>query len=423
MLASDVEDRCALQQLDRSALRQLQLKKLNALLHAVLPANRLYAEKLRDWVVPLDSLEQFEQFPWTTKSELMSGADSLAANRTWPIDRYTRFHRTSGTQGRPMVVLDTVEDWNWWLDTWQFVLDTAAVTPRDRVFMAFSFGPFIGFWSAHDAIARRQALLIPGGGMNTVGRLETLLEMQATIVCCTPTYALHMAEVAAQHDLPLQMSQVRAIIVAGEPGGSIPTVQQRIESAWNAEVIDHSGASEIGPWGFADRRRTGLHVIESEFIAEFIGIESEKPVAAGELSELVLTTLGRRGCPVIRYRTGDLVRPVWDRQDESSFVFLQGGLLGRVDDMLVIRGVNVFPSSLEHVIRQFPEIAEFRVTAFKAGQMDEILVEIEDPQQDAGRLAQALQQRLGLRVEVKCVQIGSLPRFEAKGRRFVDRRT
>jgi phenylacetate-CoA ligase len=422
MTQGDDQARRELQQLDRPMLRQLQLSKLNAMLDAILPENAFYANKLRDAPFPLTSLDQLGSLPFTHKHELLSGSDPWAANRTWPIDRYARYHCTSGTKGRPMVVLDTADDWNWWIETWQFVLDAANVTSDDRAFMAFSFGPFIGFWSANDALVRRGAMVVAGGGLSTVGRLETLLEMQATVVCCTPTYALHMAEVAAAHGMPLRQSQVRAIIVAGEPGGSIPTVRQRIETVWGAEVVDHAGATEIGPWGFADRLGTGLHVVESEFIAEFLRVDSGGPAQDGELSELLLTSLGRYGCPVIRYRTGDLVRPAWKRQTDSRFVWLEGGVLGRADDMLVIRGVNVFPTSVERIVRQFPEIAEFRVTAFKSGEMDDMRVEIEDAANNPRRVAKALQLRLGLRVEVKCVEAGSLPRFEAKGKRFVDRR-
>ena len=132
---------------------------------------------------------------------------------------------------------------------------------------------------------------------------------RATVLFCTPSYALHLAEIAQQNQIDTTALQVRRIIVAGEPGGSLPAIRNRIEQAWNAKVTDHAGASEVGPWGYADRDGRGLYVNEAEFIAEFLSVETGKPAAEGELSELVLTTLGRTGCPVIRYRTGDLVRP------------------------------------------------------------------------------------------------------------------
>jgi phenylacetate-CoA ligase len=233
---------------------------------------------------------------------------------------------------------------------------------------------------------------------------------------------MHMADVATENQIDPTTMDVRRIVVAGEPGGSVPNTRRRIEDAWNAEVIDHSGASEVGAWGYADRERQGLHVNEAEFIAEFLSIETGKPAGEGEIAELVLTTLGRVGSPVIRYRTGDLVRPSWNHESQNRFVLLEGGVLGRADDMMIIRGVNVFPSSIEQILRGFPEIIEYRITVFRKGPMDQLSIEIEDRLNDPDRVAKEVQLKLGLRVDVATVEIGSLPRFEAKGKRFVDRR-
>jgi phenylacetate-CoA ligase len=210
--------------------------------------------------------------------------------------------------------------------------------------------------------------------------------------------------------------------LAGEPGGSVPAIRQQIESSWGARVLDHSGATEIGPWGYGNLDEPGLHVNEAEFIAEFISIESGGPAEEGELSELVLTTLGRAGCPLIRYRTGDRVRPIWDHDRAVRFVWLAGGVLGRADDMMIIRGINIFPSSVEQILRSFPDVVEYRMTASKDGAIDRLLVEVEDRLDDPRRIADELQLRLGLRVEVKSVPAETLPRFEAKGKRFIDNR-
>jgi phenylacetate-CoA ligase len=196
-----------------------------------------------------------------------------------------------------------------------------------------------------------------------------------------------------------------------------------LESTWQARVVDHAGATEIGPWGYSDPERRGLRVVESEFIAEFRSLETGLAAQDGELSELVLTTLGRAGSPVIRYRTGDLVRPRWLADESNQFVLLEGGVLGRTDDMLIIRGVNVFPAAIESILRGFAELVEFRLTATRLGQLDELLVEVEDRLQQPDRIANELRLQLGLRVEVRCVPIGSLPRFEGKGTRFIDLRS
>ena len=417
-------DRQSMQRLDRDSLEQHQLQRLNDLLGAVLPTNHFYAHKFSGVAPQLASLDQLGNLPYTSKTEIVGeDEDGWAANRTFERTRYTRFHQTSGTRGRPLIVLDTAEDWHWWIEGWQYVLDAAKITSGDVCMLAFSFGPFIGFWSAFDAVLQRGCLGISGGGLSTHARLERMETLEATCLFCTPSYALRMAEVASEVGIDLRQLSIRTIVVAGEPGGSIVSVRNQIETAWDARVLDHSGATEIGPWGYGTLEGGGLYVNEAEFLAEFINYETGVPAAEGELSELVLTTLGRAGNPVIRYRTGDLVRPRWSAQDGNiRFVFLEGGVLGRVDDMLIIRGVNILPSSVEQVIRSFPEVAEYRITAQREGALDRLKVEVEDHQQSPDRIAAELQLRLGLKIEVAAVPIGTLPRFEGKAERFFDRR-
>ena len=423
MIRTTFEQRRDLERLEPEALTQLQLDRLNNLLERILPTNRFYAEKLAETRWPLESLDQLGELPFTFKDELaLTTAGGFSPNLTYPIQEYTRFHRTSGTRGKPIVVLDTPDDWQWWIDLWQFVLDAAEVNSADRVLMAFSFGPFIGFWSASEAAIARGSLVIPGGGLSTLARLELIRTSQATVICCTPSYALHMAEVAEEHQIDTAALNVRRIVVAGEPGGSIPAIRQRIEAAWNARVVDHAGATEVGPWGYADRAGRGLHIVESEFIPEFLSVETGQPAVEGELAELVLTTLNRTGCPVIRYRTGDLVKPTWNAVGENRFVLIDGGVLNRTDDMLVVRGMNIFPSAVEQILCSFPEVVEYRITAHRVGEMDALTVEIEDRLEQPERVRQELNLRLGLNVQVQCVPLESLPRFEGKGKRFIDRR-
>jgi phenylacetate-CoA ligase len=432
MITTTHEERRQIEALDRAELTERQRARLNCLLRAILPQNRFYAEKLARISAlelqaadgPLASLDALHELPFTFKDELLSSRPSgeLAANLTFPLEHYTRFHQTSGTRGRPLVVLDTAEDWAWWIDCWQFVLDAADIERGDRVFMAFSFGPFVGFWSAFDAACARGCLVVPGGGLNTLARLELLRSSRATAIFCTPSYALHLAEVAADNQIDVGDLEVRQMILAGEPGGSEPAIRARIVAAWRARVLDHAGATEVGPWGYGDRQGAGLYVNENDFIAEFLSVETGAPAAEGELAELVLTNLGRAGSPTVRYRTGDLVRPSWQHPGPNRFVFLPGGVLSRADDMMVIRGVNVFPSSVEQVLRSFPEVVEYRMTVRKQREMDHLMVEIEDHLNDPTRVATELRLRLGLKVEVQAVPAGSLPRVEGKGKRFVDER-
>ncbi|MEX0677157.1 MAG: phenylacetate--CoA ligase family protein [Pirellulales bacterium] len=432
MISTTFDERRRLEAQSAKQLAAHQLGRLNRLLKTILPQNGFYAEKLAhisadalgDADGPLRSLDELAELPFTFKEELASPtrAGQGAANLTYSLARYSRFHQTSGTRGRPLVVLDTAEDWAWWIDCWQFVLDAAGIEAGDRVFMAFSFGPFIGFWSAFDAACARGCLVVPGGGLTTLARLELVRTIKASAVFCTPSYALHMAEVGAEHQIDVGELDVRVLVLAGEPGGSVPAVRGRIETLWHAGVLDHAGATEVGPWGYGDPAGNGLFVNENDFIAEFLSVETGTPAAEGELSELVLTNLARSGSPIIRYRTGDLVRPSWQHGGENRFVFLSGGVLSRADDMMVIRGVNIFPSSVEQILRSFPELIEYRMTARKLGEMDHLVVEIEDRLSDPDRVAKELRLRLGLKVEVRAVPLGSLPRVEGKGKRFVDER-
>ncbi len=325
-----------------------------------------------------------------------------------------------------MAVLDTPEDWKWWLRCWDHVLDAAGVTSSDVAMMAFSFGPFIGFWTANDALVQRGAMVIPGGGVSSENRIRMIQDHACTVVCCTPTYALHLVAVAEKLGVSLADSSVTRVIVAGEPGGSVASIRTRIEQAWGARVVDHAGASEVGAWGFGSADGKGIHVIETEFIAELLQFDDDHPEGKeapdGEEAELVLTSLGRFGGPAIRYRTGDVVRGYRKHDQPSPFLWLDGGVLGRADDMMVIRGVNVFPSSIEAIVREIAATTEFRMIASSVAEMDQLEIEIESDQEVARRLGLLLRDRLALRIGVTPVAEGSLPRFEAKSRRWIDRR-
>ncbi len=377
MSVPSAEDRKKVRLLDRVSLEQLQLQRLNLLLDEIAARNAFYRHRLGGERLRLGSLAELPQLPLTTKSELVgSTADRLPNNLSFPLQRYVRYHQTSGTRGQPLAVLDTKSDWAWWLACWQHVLDAAGLTASDRALLAFSFGPFIGFWAAHDAVLARGAMSIPTGGLTSLARLRTIEATRATALFCTPTYALRLAEVAREHQIQLESMSIQKIVVAGEPGGSLPAVRERIEQAFAAELIDHAGASEVGAWGFADANRTGLHVLESEFIPEFLRPGTDQLASPGELSELVLTPLGRYGAPLLRYRTGDIVCVRWP-DEGCRFALLEGGVVGRADDMLIVRGMNVFPSSIEEILRRFPHVREFRIVVGQDRQMDTLKIEVE----------------------------------------------
>jgi len=407
-------------------LAEYQLFKLNQLLVFASQFNAFYREKLEGVQLPLKSLDELSRIPFTTKKELAEDQikhPPYGRNHTYPESTYIRYHQTSGTSGRPLKILDTKESWKWWQNCWVEVLKSAGVTSSDRMFLAFSFGPFIGFWSAYEAGKAIGALVIPGGGQTSEERIRNIIEHRATVLCCTPSYALHLAEVAEKMGVDLRQSAVRRIMTAGEPGGSIPSVRARIENFWDAKVYDHVGMTEMGAYGYACREQNGIHVNEEQFYAEVINPETLQPVAEGEKGELVLTNFGRYGFPLIRYRTGDVVLNSSKKCPcGNPYKFFEGGIIGRADDMVIIRGINIFPQSIEAIVREFPEISEFRIVYYTVEEMDEVKVQYEGGKDLAGPLASRLRERIGLRIEVEPVEDGTLTRFEMKARRVVDQR-
>jgi phenylacetate-CoA ligase len=248
---------------------------------------------------------------------------------------------------------------------------------------------------------------------------------------CTPSYGLHLAEIARAQGLEVRALGVHTTVHAGEPGAGIPAVRARLEALWGARAYDHAGMTEVGAYGFECAAQAGLHVNELEFVAEVLDPESGRPVAPGEVGELTLTNLGRWGAPVLRYRSGDRVRLAAGAcACGRTFARLEGGILGRVDDMLVVRGVNVFPSALEGIVRRFPFVDEFQIEVFRRGALDEVrlLLEIPDGAGPAGSvrdtlagIAGAIRRDLGIRIEVFAVPARTLPRYELKARRVVRR--
>jgi phenylacetate-CoA ligase len=415
------------------ATRERQLLRWTELSRLLWDRNPFYRKKWRDAGLShpgeVRTWDDFARLPFTRKDELVTDQEAnppFGTNLTFPLDRYVRLHQTSGTTGRPLRWLDTAESWDWWVRCWGFVLAAAGVRPGDRVFFAFSFGPFIGFWSAFAAAERYGALPIPGGGQDSLTRLRTILDLGATVLLCTPSYALRLAEVAGEHGLPIQRGPVRITIHAGEPGASIPATKRAIEAAWGARCYDHTGMTEMGAIGYECSAQAGVHVNESEFIAEVIDPATGRPVDEGGEGELVLTNLGRAGSPLVRYRTGDRVRLTRARcACGRTFARLDGGILGRVDDMFHVRGVNVFPSAIENIIRARPDVVEFQIQLRRVRGLDElgVLVELADghpsPEAVARDIARDIQVNLQLRAEVRAVPRHSLPRFEGKARRVV----
>ena len=421
----------AIETMPREQLRELQFAKLRSVMSFLADRNRLYSKKWKEAAIDpgdIRSLSDLRKLPFTSKLELERAQfqdPPFGLNATFEESAYSRVHQTSGTTGAPLRVVDTSASWDWWGNCWATVLTAAGVTTSDRLFLPFSFGAFIGFWATVEGARQIGAMMIPGGGWDSLQRLTIMRDLRATVLCCTPTYALRLAEVARQHNFDLRSIPIRRLVHAGEPGANVPHTKARIEAAWGAKCFDHAGASEVGAHSFeCEVQPGGIHILESEFIAEVVSLETGEEAGPGEIGELVITNLGRPGFPVIRYRTGDLVQLNSSPCEcGRTFARFEGGLLGRRDEMVTVCGVNIYPTAIENVIRQFPAVEEFHIHVTKRRELHQLEVHIEllpeaGAEQLRSQVEQALYQAISLRPKVTVVSPGVLARYEMKARRF-----
>lgn len=423
----------------REELEALQLRKLVNLLTWASERVPWHAKRLADaGVSPGDiaSLDDLRRLPFMTREEWMDGQvehPPFGPNLAAPQEAAIRYHMTSGTTGRtPIRVLDSMKDWEWIAEMWCYGLWGFGVRPRDRVFVAFGYATFIGFWGLHYAAEKLGCLTLPGGAMTTEQRVQTIVDMEATVVASTPTYALRMAQEAKALGIDLAGGPVERLILSGEPAGSIPATKALIEELWGAKAADTAGMTELGTIMMfeCEAQPGGAHVIEDHYIEEVIDPDSGEPVPYGEQGERVVTSFGRGFIPVIRYRTRDFVlkQPGSTCPCGRTFDLYEGGIRGRVDDMKLVRGTNVYPRAVEAIIREHPEIDEFQIHLSTAdGIRDEIEILAEVTEGDAGAILEQLGKELagaheGLRFGVRQVETGTLPRFELKAKRVVDER-
>jgi phenylacetate-CoA ligase len=401
--------------------------RLSSLIEQVRATNRFQQRRLAG--VELRSIDDLRRIPLTSKHALVADQQTnppFGTNLTFEPERYTHLHQTSGTSRATLRVLDTTEDWDWWGQCFAAVFKGAGVGPQDRIAMAYSFGPYVQFWASYEGAGAIGALALALGGMDSIQRLETIREYTATTVMCTPSYAVHLARTAAQNGLGEALQSVDKVLCTGEPGASLPAVRAAIEAAYGkgrARCFDHAGISEVGSFGYPCDAAGGIHLLEEEFIAEILDPESAAPVDDGGMGELVITALGRVGFPAIRYCTGDLVEANPEPCPAAHpGRWLPGGIVGRSDEMVVIRGMNVFPSAIEQVLREYPGVGEFRITFYsEPTAMDEVKVEVELAQPCRAREIQArLRQRLGLRIRIVPLKPGILPVQMGKAHRVLD---
>ncbi len=304
------------------------------------------------------------------------------------------------------------------------MLSAAGITGADRVALPFAFGAYLQFWAAAAGVEHIGALALPLGGLEGRERLRAIAEFEATAIVCTPTYALALIDVAQERGLEEAFASVRTVICQGEPGASIPAARERIESAWGARVFDHAGSTEVGVFSYPCAAGGGLHVNGDDFLCEILDPLSGEEAALGTHGELVLTALSRAGFPAIRFRSGDIVDVAGACPGAHEDVWLPNGIVGRTDDMVVIRGMNVFPSAIEQAIREAGVLGEYRIRFYtESTERDEIrvLVEATDPTL-VRTIETRIFDRLALRVRVVPVMPGVLTAERLKARRVEDQR-
>jgi phenylacetate-CoA ligase len=419
----------------RDALQSLQWQKLQRLGKLVFENNPFYREQwsaagLGDWR-DVHSIDEFKALPTVSREDFGRSQEEYpphGKNLTWPFERYISWYRTSGRKGHPLIVLGSQEDLAWYAETWAYNLYAIGLQPKDVLYIAFSFGPFAGWWGAVAGAQKIGMMMIPGGGQRTIQRLQFIQDFRPDAVASLPSYALRMAQVAEEAGMDLRGGSVQTLIHGGEPGASIPSTRKRIEGAWGAKAYDTVGQSEVGHYGFECVHQCGVHIIESEYFVEVLEEGSDRPTREGESGELVITALGRVGTPAVRYRTGDLVRLAHQVCIcGRTFVRMEGGLLSRADEMVTVRGVNVFPGAIENLVMGFPEVYDFRARVVEEKGMRELVLRLElTPEGHAGgagdtlgeRVVDELRRQLSLSSQVEVLPPGAIPRTPGKAYRF-----
>ncbi len=427
-----------LERASRATLQALQLKRLRAQLAHAAAHSPFYRRKLKAaGVAPrLRTLEDLGALPFTTKDELKA---NQAEHPPWgdllavPFEDVLRIHMTSATTGRPLAFLDTAEDWYGFYHSYARSLYAFGVRKSDMVMAAFSYGPWIGFWSGFYAAQDLGCLVFPAGGLSTDQRIDALLTYPITVLGCTPSYALFVAEQAARKGIDLAtQTKIRLTWHTGEPGASIPATRARIEGAFGARAFDLPGLTEIAAWGFECDARSGLVHVHEDYCYPEVLAEDDTPVEPGGRGELVFTSLYRRAMPLIRYRTRDVVQ-LADRRCPCGrrLLAFEGGVLARLDDMKKVRGVIVYPRRIEELVRPFAGVDEFQIVFRRQDGLDDILLRV-DPAPALAKaecdglctaLGDALRVGLGIRVTVEATKPGELPRWDHKARRVKDERT
>ncbi|MCY0898783.1 MAG: phenylacetate--CoA ligase [Firmicutes bacterium] len=410
--------------MDRARLRELQQTRLNWTVNWARERVPFYEKRLppsgRDHAI----FEWFHDVPFMTKQDLRDHypLGLLAV----PRREVRRFHASSGTRGKPTVVAYTEHDLAMWAEVVARSLAAAGMQPGETLQNAYGYGLFTGGLGLHMGAERLGISVIPASGGQTERQVQLLLDLEPEGLSCTPSYALYIAETLEQMGVDRQKLHLKTGIFGAEPWSE--SMRRRLEERLGIRAVDIYGLSEITGPGVAiecAEAQNGLHVFEDYFYVEVINPKTLAPAVPGEVGELVLTTLSKEAMPMIRYRTGDLVSVNPDPCVCGRTSVRISRVHGRTDDMLIVRGVNVFPSEIERVLLQEPLLTAHYQLAWEGHpSRPELVVEVEAQpaaRPDTAAMSHRLRETLGVHLPVRVVPEGTIPRSQGKAVRVVNR--
>ncbi len=407
-------------------ISDLQISQVNKQIQALVKAESFYGKKLEEaGISGISTSEDFEMLPFSEKSDLRE-AYPLGL-MTVPEEEIVRIHSSSGTTGLPVIIPYTAKDVDDWGNMFRRCYETAGITKSDRIHIT----PGYGLWTAgigfQNGAEKLGAMALPMGPGNTDKQLQMMMDMKSTVLCATSSYALLLAEEIEKRGIQDKVCLKKGVIGSERWGEKM---RQRIKDELGIELYDIYGLTEIyGPGiGISCEHDAGMHYWDDYLYIEIIDPVTLKPVPDGELGEIVITTLVKEGAPLIRYRTHDLSRIIPGECPCGSPFPRLDIIMGRTDDMIKIKGVNVFPSQIEEVLREFPEASseyQIRISHLEGRDTMRLYVETDgtvDFLDLAKRIAATVKSRIGFTPLVKVVELGLLPRSEKKSTRVIDER-
>jgi len=425
----------SIERLSYEELVGIQERKLKALVHTVYEYSPFYRRKFKEaGIHPSDikSIDDVVKLPFTQKQDLR---DNYPFGMfAVPLSQVVRFHASSGTTGKPTVVGYTESDIHVWVESLCRGLISCGVTSDDIMQIAYGYGLFTGGLGFHYAAERLGATVIPVSAGNTARQVELMRDLNTTVIACTPSYMLYLTEYAAKMGVDIAETSLRMGIFGAEPWSE--ETRKRIEKKTGILAYDVYGTSELsGPLFTECTERQGIHIWADHFLIEVIDPESGEQVSEGEKGELVVTTLSKEALPLIRWRTGDITYMELEKCACGRTHPRIMRILGRSDDMIIVRGVNVFPSQIEHVLMQIPEVGEHYMIILDRREdgLDEMTIQVElsdkinidrvsDILELEKRIAEKLKTTLNVWAKVEVVNPGTLQRFEGKAKRVIDKR-